>query len=160
MEIERKYIVKEIPAKLDLNSYESSEIEQGYLDIDPVVRIRRKGDRFFLTIKSDGLLVRNEFEKEISKEDYEELSPMIRSNIITKTRYKIPYGTYTIELDIFHKAFEGLIYAEVEFTSVEEAESFTAPDYFYLEVTEDVRYTNASLSMMPEEDISNLINII
>ena len=156
MEIERKYIVKQIPFSLD--SYVKHEIEQGYISTDPVVRIRKSDDSYYLTIKSAGYLVRNEFEKEISLEEYNELSPMVCSNIISKTRYKIPYETYTIELDIFHKAFNGLIYAEVEFDSVEEAESFIAPDYFFKEVTEDPEYTNAALSEMSENEIQSFIN--
>ncbi len=155
MEIERKYLVKVIP--FGLEEYEKHEIEQGYLGTDPVVRIRKSDDRHILTIKSGGLLMRHEFEKDITLEEYDELSKMVRGNIISKTRYKIPYDIYTIELDIFHKAFDGLIYAEVEFKDVESAKSFKAPDYFLKEVTEDASYQNSSLSEMNPSDIESFI---
>ena len=155
MEIERKYLVKDIPFSLE--GYNKHEIEQGYVATDPVVRIRRSNDSYYLTIKGEGLLSRKEFEKEISEEEYNNLSEMVKGNIISKTRYKIPYDIYTIELDIFHKAFDGLIYAEVEFDSIESAENFIAPDYFFKEVTEEGVYQNSSLSSMNASDIKDFI---
>ena len=49
MEIERKYLVRELPDNLD--SYPHTEIEQGYLCTSPTLRIRRMGDAFILTVK-------------------------------------------------------------------------------------------------------------
>ena len=155
MEIERKYLVKDIPFSLD--GYKKHEIEQGYVATDPVVRIRRSNDNYYLTIKGEGLLTRKEIEKEITESEYNDLSEMVKGNIISKTRYKIPYDIYTIELDIFHKAFDGLIYAEVEFDSVEMADSFNAPEYFFKEVTQDSAYQNSSLSSMNPSDIKDFI---
>ena len=65
---------------------------------------------------------------------------------------------YTIELDIFHGALEGLIYAEVEFPSVEEATAFQPPAWFLREVTEDGAYTNAALSRMNPEELKAFLN--
>ncbi len=155
MEIERKFLIKEIPFNLD--AFEKNEISQGYISADPAVRIRQKNDIYILTIKSGGLIERHEFEKEINEKEYKELSKMVVGNIISKTRYKIPYNGYTIELDIFHDSFEGLIYAEVEFPSIEEAANFTAPEYFGKEVTEDAAYQNSSLSLLPKKEIRNFV---
>ena len=66
--------------------------------------------------------------------------------LILVERYLIPYDKYTIELDIFKGAFEGLIYAEVEFDTLEEATSFTPPSWFGTDVTESPEYTNSYLS--------------
>ena len=49
MEIERKYLVRELPANLD--SYPHVEIEQGYLCTSPTLRIRRAGGAYILTVK-------------------------------------------------------------------------------------------------------------
>lgn len=65
---------------------------------------------------------------------------------------------YTIELDIFHGALEGLIYAEVEFPSVEEATAFRPPSWFLREVTEDGAYTNAALSRLSPEELEVFLN--
>ena len=64
---------------------------------------------------------------------------------ITKRRYMIPYEPYTIELDIFEGHMKGLIMAEVEFPSVDEANSFTPPSWFGEDVTEDGRYHNSNM---------------
>ena len=41
-EIERKFKVKELP---DLNKYDFKFIEQGYLNTNPVVRVRKEDDK-------------------------------------------------------------------------------------------------------------------
>ena len=112
MEIERKFIVSEPPA--DLESYPHAEIEQGYLCMEPVIRIRRMDKEYFLTFKSKGLLSRTESEFPLDKKAYEHLLPKIDGILIQKTRYRIPteHG-YTIELDVFHDTHEGLVMAEV-----------------------------------------------
>ena len=70
MEIERKFLVKKIP---DLTNLQAIYIEQGYLSFSPEVRIRKKDEKFYLTVKSDGDIVREEYEIEISQNTYEEL---------------------------------------------------------------------------------------
>ena len=65
MEIERKYLVKEIPVNLD--QYESKKIAQGYLCTEPVVRIRRSNNDYYMTYKGDGLMVREEYISRLPK---------------------------------------------------------------------------------------------
>ena len=158
MEIERKYLVKYLPE--DLESYPHSLISQAYISTSPVIRIRRNGERFILTVKSSGLISREEYELLLTEEEYESLKKKAEGNVIEKTRYKIPEKDgLTIELDIFHGIFDGLIYAEVEFPDMETAEQYTAPDFFGREVTGDGFYQNSSLSRMSEEDILRLLDI-
>ena len=142
MEIERKFLIKDLP---DLSEYEYVEIEQGYLSTSPVVRIRKKNDKYILTYKGSGLLAHEEIEAALTKEAYEHLAEKIDGYLITKRRYLIPLAPYTVELDVFAGHMEGLIMAEVEFPSVEEAEAFTAPDWFGQEVTNDRRYHNSNM---------------
>ena len=142
MEIEKKFLIKELP---DLSKYDFLEIEQGYLSTDPVVRIRKKNDKYILTYKGSGLLAREEIEAALTKESYEHLLEKIDGHPITKRRYLIPLDPYTIELDIFSGHMEGLIMAEVEFPSVEEADAFTPPSWFGADVTEDHRYHNSNM---------------
>lgn len=52
MEIERKYLIDELP--FDVTAYPSHEIEQAYLITEPVVRIRRQDENYYLTYKSKG----------------------------------------------------------------------------------------------------------
>lgn len=159
MEIERKYLVKYLPE--DLESYPHSEISQAYISTRPVIRIRRNGDRFILTVKSSGLISREEYELLLTEEEYTNLSKKAEGNIIEKTRYKIPEKDgLTIELDIFHGIFDGLIYAEVEFPDMEAAEKYNPPAFFGREVTNDGFYQNSSLSRMPASDIEKLLSSV
>lgn len=89
MEIERKYLVKTLPDHLD--QYESKKIAQGYLCTEPVVRIRRSNDDYYLTYKGDGLMVREEYNLPLTKESYGHLLPKIDGLLIAKTRYLIPF---------------------------------------------------------------------
>lgn len=142
MEIERKFLIKNLP---DLSQYKFHEIEQGYLSVSPVVRIRKKDDKYILTYKGAGLMAREEIEAELTEESYYHLREKIDGNPITKTRYLIPLDPYTIELDVFKGHKEGLVMAEVEFPSIEEAESFVKPEWFGEEVTQDKRYHNSNM---------------
>ena len=127
MEIERKFLISSLPD--DLESYPFHLIEQGYLNTDPVVRVRRQDNEFYLTYKGKGFLAREEYNLPLNREAYEHLITKADGNIICKKRYLIPIkdSDLTIELDVFEGAFAPLILAEVEFTSVEEAESLHPP---------------------------------
>lgn len=144
MEIERKFTVKELPE--NLNDYPCLHIEQGYLNTDPVVRIRKQNDEYIMTYKGKGMLVREEYNLPLNKKAYEHLKPKCDGNIISKKRYQIPYGIHTIELDVFDAPFAPLILAEVEFDSVETANAFQKPDWFLEDVTYDSKYHNSNMS--------------
>ena len=144
MEIERKFLVLNVPK--NLNQYPVHRIEQAYLCTEPVLRIRRKDDVYILTYKGAGFLVREEHEFPLTEEVYHQLLEKADGNRIAKDRYCIPYLGYTIELDIFDAPFVPLVLAEVEFSTEEEANNFTPPDWFGEEVTYDPSYTNAAMS--------------
>ena len=146
MEIERKFTVHHLPEHLE--RYPFHQLEQGYLNTHPVVRVRREDDCYYLTYKGKGFLAREEYNLPLTKEAYEHLLSKADGNIITKKRYLIPYGKFTIELDIFSGRFESLVIAEVEFDSVEEANHFSTPDWFDKDVTENREYSNSYLSEM------------
>lgn len=155
MEIERKFLVKDFPN--DLDRYPCSPIEQGYLSTNPVVRVRKDGDEFYLTYKGGGMMAREEYNLPLTQESYAHLLEKADGNIITKRRSRIPLD-YTdqsgnaqhacIELDRFEGRFQGLILAEVEFPSVIAANLFTPPDWFGDEVTYDKHYHNSYLSRL------------
>ena len=143
MEIERKYLIDEIP--FDLKDYSCKVIEQGYLNTDPVVRVRRSNDKYILTYKGSGLMVREEYNLPLNQSSYEHLLSKADGICISKKRYLIPWDPYTIELDVFEKSLAPLIIAEVEFPSIEEANAFTPPDWFDQDVTKDPAYHNSKL---------------
>ncbi len=147
-EIERKFLVKEMPAGLE--NYASNYISQGYLAVTEggtEIRIRRKGNKYYETVKSGEGLSRKEAEAEIGSDAFHALWPLTEDMRVEKTRYEIPYGAHLIELDIYSGALEGLLVAEVEFPSVEESARFAPPDWFGSEVTSDKRYANRGLAL-------------
>ena len=145
MEIERKFLPKELPAHLE--SYEMHRIEQGYLNTDPVVRIRRSDDDYYLTYKSRGLLAREEYNLPLNAKSYEHLKPKADGRVIEKKRYLIPLDTgLTVELDVFDGDLAPLVLAEVEFESEEEAKAFVPPAWLGRDVTFDPHYHNSTMS--------------
>lgn len=149
MEIERKYLIKELPENLE--SYPCRHIEQGYLCTAPVVRIRKDNDKYELTYKSKGLMVREEYNLPLDAKAYEHLKTKIDGRLIVKDRYMLPYQGYTIELDVFGGDLSPLMLAEVEFPTEEEANSFTPPHWFGEDVTLCGTYHNSALSKLKSD---------
>lgn len=164
MEIERKFTIRQLPD--DLSSYQCLHMEQAYLCTDPVVRIRKENDHYYLTYKGKGLLAREEANLPLHAEGYAHLLQKADGLIIKKDRYLIPIETpvfdmsvladagiftlpdslsLTIELDVFQSP-SGLIMAEVEFPSVELANAFMMPDWFFEDVTQNKAYHNSNIS--------------
>ena len=155
MEIERKFLVNEIPQNLD--SYKKFEIEQGYISTKPTIRIRKINKKYVLTVKSkfavcksDGdPIINNELECEITEKEYEALKERIDGDLIQKFRYIIPLEQeLEAELDVFQGRLLGLVFAEVEFTSVEEANNFNKPTWFGRDVSDDRRYRNSEIAKL------------
>ncbi|MGD0581643.1 MAG: CYTH domain-containing protein [Bacteroidales bacterium] len=145
VETERKFLVmgdfrKEATGK--------AEISQAYLIADPqkTIRIRIADDSAFITIKTkapEGSFSRGEWEFEIPVGNARELLPLCQPGRIIKTRYYVPAGEHTYEVDVFHDRNEGLIIAEIELEA--ENEEFIRPDWLGDEVTGDPRYYNSNL---------------
>ena len=145
MEIERKFLIRSLPEQLD--SFPFHQIEQGYLCTEPVVRIRRQDEEYYLTYKSGGLMVREEYNLPLTREAWLHLRPKADGILIAKKRYLIPLPPhYTIELDIFEGELAPLILAEVEFDTEEEAKAFVPPEWFGEDVTYSDKYHNSVLS--------------
>ncbi len=147
MEIEKKYLLKELP---NLSDYRYHKIEQAYLCTNPVVRVRREDENYYMTYKGSGMLAREEYNLPLNAEAYTHLKEKADGNMISKTRYLIPLkdAGLVAEVDVFEPPFAPLVMAEVEFESREQADSFRAPDWFGEEVTFDGRYHNSYMSKM------------
>ncbi len=149
-EIERKFLVRKDKDFKSL-AFSSSRIKQGYIAAKgATVRVRVRDDRGYLTIKEpsrDGGLKRYEFEKEITLDEAEHLFQLCEPGIIDKTRYLVKSGNHTFEVDEFYGMNEGLVMAEVELGSEDEA--FEKPDFIGLEVTGDHRFYNKNMRKFP-----------
>lgn len=148
-EIERKFLVA---GDFKPEVTKATRITQGYLSSIPerTVRVRVKGDKGFITIKGIGNesgANRFEWEKEIPVEDVQSLLKICEPGVIDKTRYLVPSGKHTFEVDAFYGDNDGLTVAEVELTSEDEA--FIKPSWLGKEVTGDVKYYNSMLMKNP-----------
>ena len=152
MEIERKFLVNKFPDNLE--SCDKIEIEQGYISNKPTIRIRKADEKYILTVKSKfGVsnnegdpIVNNEHELEITEKEYENLKKKIDGRVLRKTRYLIPLEDgLVVELDEFKDRLCGLVFAEVEFPSLEAANNFKKPDWLGKDVSDDKRYRNSKI---------------
>ncbi|MCG7627900.1 CYTH domain-containing protein [Epibacterium sp. MM17-32] len=147
-EIERKFLVADQP---DLTAAQATPVRQGYLtalEDSTELRLRQKGERFFLTQKGGSGRVREEREAEISPAVFETFWPGTMGRRVEKTRWTgaLPDGQ-GYELDIFEGALAPLQMVEVEFSDEAAAEAFVPPSWFGHEVTEDKRFGNKSLAV-------------
>ncbi|QII71934.1 CYTH domain-containing protein [Apibacter sp. B2966] len=154
-EIERKYL---ITGEFKSKAIKSLQIKQGYLSSIPerTVRVRIQDNQGFLTIKGSNKknsISRFEWEKEITKEEANELIQLCEVGIIDKKRYIVPFGNKIIEVDEFYGENEGLILAEIELD--DENETIEKPDWLGKEVTDDPRYYNSMLMKNPYKNWDN-----
>ena len=150
IEIERKFLVKTEDFKEE--SYEKYTIKQGFLNTSPerTVRVRIKGETAFITVKgknNEAGLTRFEWEKEIDKQEAEELLKLCEPGMIDKTRYLVKVIDHIFEVDEFYGENEGLIVAEVELLN--ENEIISKPEWLGSEVTGKPEYYNSQLSKNP-----------
>lgn len=152
LEIERKFLVTGDYKTLATSH---SRIVQGYIcsQRGRTVRVRLRGDKGYLTIKgpsSAGGLSRYEFEKEITIDEALSLLRLCEPGIIDKTRWLVPMGNHTYEVDEFAGDNAGLVVAEVELCS--EDEPYERAPFLGEEVTGDRKYYNSSLRLHPYKE--------
>lgn len=143
-EIERKFLIdlEEIGSLND-----GTIIKQGYISTkdNTVVRVRLAGSKAYLTLKGENKgVTRLEFEYEIPVGDaLEMIDALCNGPVVEKTRYLVVHSGHTWEVDIFDGDNKGLVVAEIELESEDEA--FDLPHWVTTEVSGDVRYYNSSL---------------
>jgi adenylate cyclase len=145
IETERKFLVRKDFKHLAVKKV---RIRQAYFTIDPgrIIRLRITAEKGIITFKSSVLpesFSRSEWEFEIPLKEAEEMIKICLPGIIDKTRYYVPSGKHTFEIDVFHAKNEGLVIAEIELKS--ESEEFERPDWLGEEVTGNPKYYNSNL---------------
>jgi adenylate cyclase len=159
IEIERKFLLETLPD--DIEHQPHNVIRQGYIvtESSNEVRVRAKGENYYLTIKQGSGLSRNEVEIAISEDQFSALWGLTANKRIEKIRYDYQGLASLIEIDVYTDGLSPLKVAEVEFASVEESSYFEAPSFFGREVTEDKSYKNAALAVngMPDSYEKGLI---
>ncbi len=148
-EIERKFLVLNEDWQVHINA--ELQIVQGYLATNEFssTRIRIQNDKANINIKSATLgITRSEFEYAIPVVDAQSMiDDLCIKPVIEKTRYIVKYMHHTWEIDVFSGDNEGLIVAEIELSSPDEA--FEKPSWLGKEVSNDARYYNVCLVKNP-----------
>lgn len=144
IEIERRFLVDVLPEPLP----RPTRILQGYLMTSPAaVRVRSADGTYTLTIKSGSGVRRTEIERTLDAAEFDALWEVATDLRIEKRRHEVELDDGgTAELDLFDGALTGRRLVEVEFDDESAAAAFEPPAWFGREVTDDGRYTNASLS--------------
>ncbi len=148
LEIERKFLVQGQAWRQPPEA--QTRFSQGYLSRDPArtVRVRLAGERAFLTIKGATVgATRAEFEYEIPPADAAQLLALCDGPVVDKIRHVLWVGGLCWEVDEFLGANAGLVVAEIELQSEDQA--FERPAWLGAEVTGDARYVNANLAVRP-----------
>jgi CYTH domain-containing protein len=146
-EIERKFLVREIPPKLEHRRH--YQIAQGYLASEPGgrhVRLRKKGKTASLTFKVGRGAHREEREIKLSPKQFAALWPATAGRRLRKVRYDIPWRNLVIEIDVYRGKHSGLVVAEVEFPDLVTCREFKPPRWFGREVTGQKPYSNVRLA--------------
>jgi adenylate cyclase len=149
-EIERKFLLSSDAWRAEVS--ESQRMSQGYLasSARSSVRVRVAGDQAWLNIKGGGLVAsRPEFEYPVPVDEARELLALAEGPLIEKTRHLVEHAGMTWEVDEFHGANSGLVVAELELDSEDQA--FARPSWLGREVTQQRRYYNVCLVEHPYE---------
>lgn len=141
LELERTFLIKAIPDGLaECDSIEIVDIYIPTTSEHPVLRIRKRGERFEMTKKYPAAGMDSSEQEEhtiaLSKEEYEELA-RIEGKRFRKRRYFYPIGERTAEVDVYSDKLEGLVVVDVEFDSPQSKNDFEIPDFCLVDVTQD-----------------------
>lgn len=155
IEIERKYRV--INDGWRAAAHEVIPMAQGYInDMASMdsgaqkasVRVRIQGELAFLNLKSRELgHTRQEFDYPIPVSEARELLALCVGGLIDKRRHLVRHGGLLWEVDEFLGDNAGLVVAEVELESAEQA--IDLPEWAGKEVTDQLRYYNLALASRP-----------
>lgn len=160
LEIEKTFLVKKLPN--NFKAYPSTKIKQGYLSKAPSpLRIRQNGNKFELTKKlfpePGNFDLAEELNIPLTREEFDLLWSLVDRSL-DKTRYLMPLGNkLTVELNIYDGPLSGLVFAEVEFESEEQAKSFIAPDWFGKDITDEDFSDNSFLAGKSFEEIKKYL---
>ena len=147
-EIERKFLVRDLPA--GLNKRPCASIVQGYLPLEKgelEIRLRRQAGKRLLTIKCGHGKSRLEAEFPVPKEQFEALWELTAGRRVAKRRYSVRgSGGLLVQLDVYQGRHRGLVTAEVEFNSKKGSVRFRPPKWFGKEVTGRGKFGNATLA--------------
>ncbi len=152
-EVERKFLVRRVDwSNPEIDRKRVRQIVQGYVFVSgEELRVRQEGERYTMTMKSDGTLSREEWETEIPSWVFHTAMAHTGTACLEKVRYTVDGKECVLMIDVYGGRHTGLVVLEVEFRgdhSEEDAMRFVVPQWAAVEreVTEDKRYKNKNLA--------------
>ncbi|NTW15418.1 MAG: hypothetical protein HGA38_03535 [Candidatus Moranbacteria bacterium] len=158
IELERTYLAKRLPEGLsDAPSKEMLDIYLPVIARHPVLRLRKNGDRYEMTKKTQLTEADSSRMEEqtirLSEEEYAALSS-VPGKRVGKVRYRYGYEWLTAEVDVFTGALEGLVLVDFEFETEAEKDTFPMPDFCLVEVTQEEFIAGGFLAGKTYDDIA------
>ncbi len=156
MEIERKFLVKNMP---NLSGKKSVPYERYYLTIkaDAEERVQKKGDiyeRESKIIKSN--LSRETKREQITKDEFNSLKEFASKAIIRES-YSLSIQP-DITIKIYHGDYEGLVRAEVEFDTEKTARQFKPAEWMGEEITNTLLARDSGLAQLTRSEFKSLLS--
>lgn len=149
IELERTFLLKNFPA--DMKTLRSAEIFDIYIpqsNPHPILRIRKRGDKYEITKKHpiEGKDSSRQSEETIplSKEEFEDLS-VLKGKRARKIRHYYPFGKNIAEIDVYQDDLKGLVVVDFEFKAVAEKDEFKMPDFCLADVTQEKAFAGGVL---------------
>jgi adenylate cyclase len=138
-EFELTYLPKHLPAGLkDAPSKKMLDIYLPTTSAHPSLRVRKQGDTMEITkkqpVRDNDASHQRETTIPLTEAEYADLSKL-QGRRIEKTRYYYTESAVSYEVDVFEGELEGLILIDVEFSSKEDKNQFTPPEWFLADVT-------------------------
>ncbi len=150
IELEKTFLLKNIPAGIKkCKSIEIADLYIPYSAEHPVLRIRKKEDRFEITKKyplvGNDSSEQGEYSVILTKQEYESLS-RIKGKKFRKRRYFYPFQGKTAEIDIYLDKLSGLGVVDFEFVSRKDKNKFKMPDFCLADVTQEKAFAGGMLA--------------
>ena len=159
IELEKTYLVKEIPE--NLKNCEFKEIIDVYIPKSsehPKLRLRKNGDKFELTKKepvNEGDASHQEEQTiKLTETEFNALNDL-EGKRVRKLRYYFDYNSRTAEVDVFQDALKGLVIVDFEFATIKEKDKFEMPDFCLIDITQEVFVAGGMICGKSYEDIED-----
>lgn len=160
-EVERKFLLAAIPSGTIFHA----DITDHYIP-NTTLRLRRMQTEHEVTFKlgqklrvqPDDTRVILHTNFYISESEYVLLASTLPSHQLEKRRHWLHEGTIPMAIDQFQGQLEGLVIAEIDFGPNGDPTSLAVPSFALAEVTDDERFTGASLALTTRPQLEKLLD--
>jgi len=161
LEREKTYLLKSLPE--GLANCQSEILSDAYIPTSaehPVLRLRRRGDRYEMTkkepVSGTDSSRQNEHTIKLTADEAAAFD-IVEAKRFTKRRYYCTVEGHAAELDVYLEALAGLVVIDFEFKSDEELEAFAMPDICLADVTQDEAFAGGILAGKKYADLTEAL---